>query len=111
MSSDLIKHGLLVGVIATASTVVIDGTVSRIQALNGHPLLRGATRLGAAGGIAYGASKLKAPTFVIEGVIVGAVFVTALDIGISLIGQRRRLEPPPPQNMAMIGAPWAPSML
>ncbi len=103
-----LADGLAMGATGAVTVAVLDGALTRIPSLNGHPALRAAARLIAAGSIAYGADALGAPSFVADGVVSGAVLVTILDIGVSLIGRQRRMEPPA-AKMGALGAPWAPS--
>jgi hypothetical protein len=98
---------VLVGVTGAFSISVIDGTLTRLPWLNSRVVGRALSRLAIASALAYGAWKIKAPPFVYEGLLAGAVLVTTLDTIIAAI-PRRRLDPPPPQDAQSAGLPWGP---
>ena len=102
-----VRHWTAVGVAGAAGVAAIDGTMTRVEALNGRHLGRALVRLLAAGAGAFAAEKLDAPAYVSEGLVVGAVLVTALDLAVAAI-PARRIEIPPPRHAGVIGAPWGP---
>jgi hypothetical protein len=111
-------RGVAAGLSGAAAVVALDSVLARIPALNGSPFARGALRL--AGGFAAATMAGRAAERVgsasgravaraaADGLLAGPVLVTALDVGVAMIGQRRT-EPPPAQTVAQLGAPWAPS--
>jgi hypothetical protein len=99
------------GVVGAASVMATDGVVTRIGALNGHPIARAAARLGLAGGLALIARKLGVPKFAVAGLVAGPVLVTTLDAGVSMISRPAgapALQPPPALGPGNAGDPWPP---
>lgn len=107
--NDLVRYGIM-GVSGAVAVGAIDGTVTRVDALNTSRIGRAAARLALAGIVAWAAHKAKAPEPVVGGVLVGAVLVTALDAAVSLI-PRNRVDPPPippGTHAGLVGLPWGP---
>ena len=96
-------EGLKLGLIGALTIAVIDSVTTRLPAFNGCQAGRAMARIGLATAGAWGADRLGAPALVAPGIMAGAVLVTGLDVGTSLIG-RRSIEPPP----GPVGAPWPP---
>jgi len=109
-----IVRGAQIGGVAALTVLVIDSVISRIPALNGSSFVRGITRLAAGGGLAYLASARKTiPDIVPQGIVGGAVLMTALDVGTSLISRPAGLPalPGPAAAVLAAGQPWPPQLM
>lgn len=97
----------LMGASGAASVAVIDGAVSRVGALNVRPWTRGLTRILLALLLMWLSRRAKLSDAVGDGILVGIVLVTTLDLAIAAI-PAKRMEPPLPRSAGDIGMPWAP---
>lgn len=103
------KRGAVAGLAGAFSVVVLDSILTRVPVLNDSAASRGLTRLALAALGATVADAYGAPEALSDGLFAGAVTVTALDAGTTLISSRR--PNPPPAAGAAAGAPWAPQPL
>lgn len=105
-----VTHCALVGVTGAFSVSVIDGALTRLPWLNGRVWGRALSRLAIAGTVAYVAHKLRAPAFVPEGIVVGAVLIASIDIVIAAM-PLARINPPQAASIDTLGLPWGPQPL
>lgn len=106
MKRGAIQCGAVTGLAGAVSVVVTELLVGGL--FNGSPLARGVARLAVAGGAGFAAERLGAPEAVSCGIVAGPVLMTTLDVGVSAIGRRPRIDPPPVTDPTQAGAPWPP---
>jgi hypothetical protein len=101
-----IWDGVVAGIAGAGTVAIVDGAISRTQALNRSPLSRGGTRLAAGVASAYAAKWTGAPRPVIEGIVAGCVMMTLLDAVVSLCAPNK--VNPPQAPAGRLGEPWGP---
>lgn len=82
-------NALAIGLSGAATVAAVDNSVIRARALQRCPLLRAAARIGIALAGANVARRAGAPPSVSDGMVAGAVLVSALDLGVSMIARTR----------------------
>ena len=82
-------NALAIGLSGAATVVALDNAVTRARALQRCPILRAAARIGIALAGASVPRRVGSPPAVADGMVAGAVLVSALDLGISVIARTR----------------------
>lgn len=105
-----ITRPLVTGASAAGAVVALDSLLARLPFFNAHPILRGAVRIAGGWAASEALSRTSdSPTVqaAADGLLVGPVMVSLLDVGVSAVGLRR-VEPPPATSPSGLGAPWPP---
>lgn len=101
---------VVTGASAAGAVVLLDSVLARLPFLNTHPILRGAVRVAGGWAASEALSRTsQSPTVqaAADGLLVGPVMVSLLDVGVAAVGLRR-VEPPPATSPSGLGAPWPP---
>lgn len=82
-------NALAIGLSGAATVAALDNSVTLARPLQRCPLLRAAARIGIALAGASLARRAGAPPAIADGMVAGAVLVSTLDLGVSVIARAR----------------------